>query len=114
MEKKQIRNFRFHVRVSKKELEQIHERMEEAGIINRSAFVRRMAIKGYVINIDLAPIKELISLQRRCANNLKQIVKHANENNIYVDEVAALQKSYEDLWEQLSDMLKYFAEIIAL
>lgn len=42
-----------------------------------AAFLCKMAVDGYAINIDLAPAKELISLQRRCVNNLKQTAKHA-------------------------------------
>ena len=32
-----------------------------------------MALNGYILHIDLAPVKELISLQRRCSNNLNQV-----------------------------------------
>jgi len=71
MKKKRIRHIPFHFMVSEKELEQIQERMAEAGTINRSGFVRRMAMKGYIINVDISFVQELTSLQRRCVNNLK-------------------------------------------
>jgi len=100
--------------VSEKELEQINERMTEAGIINRSAFVRRMAMKGYVINMDISFVRELVSLHRRSINNLNQIAAHANAHGIYVDEVAALQKGYDELWVMLNDIIKYTAEIMLL
>ena len=42
------------------------------------AYMRRMAMCGYVLQIDLAPVRELMSLQRRCSNNLNQVAIHAN------------------------------------
>ena len=114
MKKKRIRNIPFHFMVSEKELEQIKERMVKAETINRSAFIRRMAIKGYVINVDISFVRELVSLQRRCVNNLKQIAAHTNAHEIYVDEIAELQKGYDELWGMLSDLIKYTAEIMVL
>lgn len=67
------RNVHLHVMVTPDELAAIHERMAEAGISNAGAYVRKMALNGYILHIDLAPVKELISLQRRCSNNLNQV-----------------------------------------
>jgi len=100
--------------VSEKELEKIKERMAEAGIINRSEFVRRMAIKGYTINIDTSFVRELTFLLRKSVNNLKQIAAHTNAHGMYVDEIAALQKGYDELWGMVSDIIKYTAEIMML
>ena len=58
--------------VSEEELSLIQERMAEDGIRNMGAYVRKMALNGYVLHVDLAPVQELVSLQRRCANNLNQ------------------------------------------
>ena len=67
------RNVHLHVMVTPDELAAIHERMAEVGISNAGAYVRKMALNGYILHIDLAPVKELISLQRRCSNNLNQV-----------------------------------------
>ena len=67
------RNVHLHVMVTPDELAAIHERMTEAGISNAGAYVRKMALNGYILHIDLTPVKELISLQRRCSNNLNQV-----------------------------------------
>ena len=114
MKKKRVRDIPLHIMLSKQELEQIQARMDEAGTINRSAFIRRMLMKGYVVNVDTSFVSELLSLQRRCVNNLKQISAHAKAHEIYVDEVATLQKSYDDLWGLLSDLLKYLSAIMEL
>ena len=76
------RNVHLHVMVTPDELAAIHERMAEAGISNAGAYVRKMALSGYILHIDLAPVKELISLQRRCSNNLNQVAIHAHTYEI--------------------------------
>ena len=47
------RNVHLHVMVTPDELEAIHERMAEAGISNAGAYVRKMALNGYILHIDL-------------------------------------------------------------
>ena len=96
------------------ELELIRERMAEAGIQNMSAYMRKMALNGYVLHVDLSDIRELVALQRRCANNLNQVAIHANTYGIYPSEITALQKDYADLWEPLSELLKKLSMIVSL
>ena len=54
--------------------------MAELDTTNMSAFIRKMALNGYILNIDLSPVKELVSLQRRCANNINQITYRIKKN----------------------------------
>lgn len=111
---KRKRDIHLHVMVTEDELDTIHQRMAEAGITNTGAYIRKMALNGYVLNVDLAPVKELVSLQRRCANNLNQVAIHANTYGVYPSEIAALQKDYSELWGQVSAVLKQLAEIVKL
>ena len=62
----------------------------------------------------LADVRELVSLQRRCANNLNQVAIHANTYGIYPSEIAALQKDYADLWGPLSVLIKKLSEVVEL
>ena len=100
--------------VTPKEQALIADRMTEAGISNMGAYMRKMALNGYVLHVDLEPVKELVSLQRRCANNLNQVAVHANTYGIYPSEITALQKDYADLWEPLSELLKKLAAVVSL
>lgn len=84
--------------VTADELAQIQRRMAEAGITNAGAYIRKMALNGYILHVDLAPVRELVSLQRRCANNLNQVAVHANTFGVYPEEIAGLQRDYEKLW----------------
>ncbi len=111
---KRKRDIHLHVMVTAEELELIRERMAEAGIRNAGAYMRKMALGGYVLHIDLSPVKELVSLQRRCSNNLNQIAIHANSYGIYEHEIKGLQKDYAALWKPLSELLGQLAAIVKM
>lgn len=112
--KRRKRGVPLFVWVSEEEYAAIQERMEEAGTQNLSAYIRKMALNGYVLNVDLSPVRELVSLQRRCANNLNQVAIHANTYGVYPSEITALQKDYAELWGRVSDVLKELAAVTAI
>ena len=115
MSRNRRRPIHLHVMVSEAELAQIQNRMAEAGITNMGAYVRKMALNGYVLHVDLGPVRELVSLQRRCSNNLNQVAIQANTyGGVYPQDIAALQKDYADLWGPLSDLLKKLAQVVEL
>lgn len=111
---KRERNLRLHIMVTHEELATIRERMAEVNSQNQSAFLRKLTLDGYAVNIDIAPVKVRLSLQRRSVNNLSQIAKYAQANNTCQSEIAELQKSYAELWEQYSTLLEHLAKLVVL
>ena len=59
--------------VSAEELELIHQKMQQYGTENLSAYLRKMALDGYVVKLELPELKELVSLMRRSSNNLNPV-----------------------------------------
>ena len=59
--------------VSAEELELIRQKMQQYGTENLSAYLRKIAVDGYVVQLDLPELKELISLMRYSSNNLNQL-----------------------------------------
>ena len=114
MTRKRIRNVPIYVWVRQDELEAIQERMASLGIQNMSAYIRKMALNGYVLYVDLAPVKELVSLLLRCSNNINQVAIQANTyGGIYPGEVERLRRDYDALWERTGEVLRRLAEITA-
>ena len=114
MTKKRRRPIHLHVMVSEEEQALIQQRMAESGIRNMGAYMRKMALNGYVLHVDLSPVRELVSLQR-CSNNLNQVAIQANTyGGIYPEEIAALQRDYAALWGPLSDLLKKLSALVEL
>ena len=100
--------------VSGDEHDAIRQGMDKAGTLNTSAYIRKMTLDGYVLHVDISPVRELVSLQRRCANNLNQVAIHANTHGVYQSEIAALQKDYTELWNRVSDVLKQLTAVVGL
>lgn len=108
----QTRTKRIHFLVSPEEEAQIHMKMSELGIRNRNAYLRKMALDGYCIKLDLQDVKELVSLLRRCSNNLNQYAKRANETgNIYVADVNDLQERLDEIWTGMKEVLVHLSSI---
>ena len=108
----QTRTKRIHFLVSPAEEAQIHQKMNELGIRNRNAYLRKMALDGYCIKLDLQDVKELVSLLRRCSNNLNQYAKRANETgNIYAADVNDLQERLDEIWTEMKDVLVHLSSI---
>ena len=105
--KKRVRDVPLYVWVRPDELEAIRGHMEEAGI-------RNMALNGYILHVDLSPVQELVSLQRRCANNLNQVATHANSYGVYQEEIKSLQRDYAQLWGPLSELLEKMTHLMGL
>ena len=97
---------------TKGEVKIIRERKEAAGFKSLSAYLRKMAIDGYIIVIDLSDVKEAIRLLRINANNLNQYAKRANETgSIYLEDIKDLQKSMDELWQVMRDILERLSSI---
>jgi len=106
------RNVHFHLWATEEEAALIHKRMAEAGITSLGAYFRKMAIDGYHINLDLSDVRELVSLLRRCSNNLNQYVKRAHEtHSIYEADIEDLRRQYNTLWEAANGILAGLAKI---
>ena len=75
-------------RVTPEERALIDKRMAQAGTINMAAYLRKMAIDGYVVKLELPELRDLISLLRRTSNNFNQIARRVNSTNrIYENDI---------------------------
>jgi hypothetical protein len=87
--------------VTAKERQLISQKMRLYGTRNLSAYLRKIAIDGYVLQLDLSDLKDLVSLLRRSSNNLNQVAKHAHQTgSIYREDIEDLRISFERLFEQ--------------
>ena len=85
MAAKRNRDVQLNFRVSPHELELIETKMAQIGVKNREAYLRKMAIDGYVVKLDLPELRELVSLLRYSSNNLNQLTKRVHETGRFYD-----------------------------
>ncbi len=95
-----VRNQELRALFTPEEVKRLKERMAEAGVKNRSAFIRKMALDGYIIKLDTSDIRQMISLLRHSSNNLNQIAKRVNStNSVYGADIAEMQVKQDEIWE---------------
>lgn len=109
MEKRETAVF---IRMSESELEQIRERMEQFGTTNMSAFIRKMAIDGYIIKLELPELKEMTRLLSAYSNNLNQIAKRVNSTSqIYSADLEEIRQNQESLWDAAKKIIRALSKI---
>ena len=98
--------------VTEHEKEMIEEKMAQLGTKNMSAYLRKMAIDGYVVRLDLSDIAELVSLLRRSSNNLNQYAKRAHETgSIYETDIEDVRQNFDRLWDMANQILTRVSRI---
>ena len=103
---------RIRVWIRKEDRELIEKKMEEAGISNLSDYIRKMAIDGYVIRLDLSDVKEVSRLLRINANNINQCAKRANDTgNIYYGEIKRIQAQQDQLWMMMKAIMQRLSTV---
>lgn len=101
------RDQQLHFRVSKPELERIRNKMESSGILSIGSYLRKMALDGYCLHLDLPQLRRMAYLLQMCSNNLNQYAKVANENGqIYT-------ANLEDLRARLDELISVSKQILA-
>ena len=68
-----------HFWASREEYNLILKNVVLSGSTNLSAFLRKIAIDGMVIKLDMPEIREILKLLRRTNANINQIAKHLYE-----------------------------------
>ena len=104
---KNHRDQQLHFRVSKSELDRIHIKMAELGILSIGAYLRKMALDGYAIKLDLPKLSRMAYLLQMCSNNLNQYAKRANESG------RVYQTDIEDLRARLDELIGLAKQILA-
>lgn len=98
--------------VSKDEMELIQQKMQAFGTSNMSAYLRKMAIDGYVLKLDLPELKELVSLLRRWSNNLNQLTRRVHQTGrVYDADLQELHIQQENIWNGVHQILSQIAKL---
>ncbi len=109
---KRKREVQVNFRVSPEELALIERKMAQLGTTNREAYLRKMALDGYVVQLDLPELKELVTLLRRSSNNLNQLTRRVHETGrIYDADLEDISQRQEQIWEGLREILAQLSKL---
>ena len=107
---KRKREVQLNFRVSPEELALIEQKMAQLGTTNREAYLRKMALDGYVVRLELPELKELVSLMRYSSNNLNQLARRAHETGrIYDADLEDISRRQDALWDGVHRILTQLA-----
>lgn len=99
-------------RVTPEERELIGKRMKQVGSLNMAAYLRKMAIDGYVVNLDIPELKELLSLMRYTSNNINQLTRRVHETGrIYDADLEDILQKQDALWTGMKEILTQLGKI---
>ncbi len=109
---KRKREIVLRFRVTPEERGMIEEKMAQLGTDNMAAYLRKMAIDGYIVKLDLPELRDMVSLLRRSGNNLNQIARRVNETSrIYDADIECLLENQEKLWSMAKEILGRLANL---
>lgn len=109
---KRKREVQLNFRVSPEELALIEQKMAQLGTKNREAYLRKMALDGYVVRLELPELKELVSLMRYSSNNLNQLARRVHETGrIYDADLEDISQRQEALWDGVHRILTQLAKL---
>lgn len=88
--------------VSDDEKRIIKGKMNQLGTNNMGAYLRKMAIDGYIIKVDYTQQKKLAAAVSRAAANINHICRRINSTgHFYEDDVAELKERQAEIWRLL-------------
>ena len=99
---KRKRNIQILFCVSPEEKKLIRRKMIEAKTKNMGAYLRKMAIDGYIVNTDTTPLKKQYEEMHKIGVNINQIAKKVNTTgDLYPEEMQELKEMVKELWRIL-------------
>ncbi len=109
---RQKRDILLKVRVTPQERALIEQKMAQLGKTNMAAYIRKMAIDGYVVKLELPELRELVSLLRYSSNNLNQLTRRVHETgHIYAADMEDILRNQERIWQAVSGILSRLAAV---
>ncbi|MBE5832501.1 MAG: MobC family plasmid mobilization relaxosome protein [Butyrivibrio sp.] len=106
-------NRQIHIKLPDEELQMIRDRMEQIGVKNMSAYMRKMAIDGYYVKVDFTELLELLRIMSIDSNNINQIAKAVNTTG-WADEniIADMKAEHEEVLKKAKKYFDKFLEIM--
>ena len=109
---KRKREVQVNFRVSPEELALIEQKMSQLGTVNREAYLRKMALDGYVVKLDLPELKELVSLMCYSSNNQNQLTRKVHETGrVYDADLEDISQRQEQLWDVVQKILAQLSKL---
>ena len=100
------------LRLTPQENALLEQKIQQSGIRNREAFMRKMLLEGYVLSLELPELKEILRLTRYTSNNVNQIARHAHETGrYYIEDIEQMVRNQQAIQDSLKEVLNRLAAL---
>ena len=100
------------LRLTPQENALLEQKIQQSGIKNKEAFMRKMLLEGYVLSLELPELKEILRLTRYTSNNVNQIARHAHETGrYYIEDIEQMVRNQEAIQDALKEVLNRLAAL---
>ena len=100
------------LRLTPQENALLEQKIQQSGIKNREAFMRKMLLEGYVLSLELPELKEILRLTRYTSNNVNQIARYAHETGrYYIEDIEQMVRNQEAIQDALKEVLNRLAAL---
>ena len=98
--------------VSEEEYQLLQKKMEAAGGVNQGAYIRKMILDGYIVNLEIPELKEIIRLLSITSNNVNQMARRLNANgSIYQQDIREVEAQLENNYRMLRKLITKLSKI---
>jgi len=106
------RTRQMHFRLTPSEYTRVEKKMSELGVRSLGAYLRKMALDGICVKLDVEEIRQITRLLSKTSANLNQYARKANATgSIYKEDIQDLQKSLDEIWELHRQLLVRLAAL---
>ena len=93
------RNVQIIIRVTEEERALIEQKMKLVPTQNMAAYLRKIAIDGYIIQTDHSDIKSMTAEIQKIGVNINQIAKRVNETgSVYQEDIEEIKGVLAEIW----------------
>ena len=98
--------------VNEEEYELLQKKMEAAGGVNQGAYIRKMILDGYIVNLDIPELKEIIRLFSITSNNVNQMARQLHSTGrIYQQDIGEVEAQLEQNYKMLRKLITKLSKI---
>ena len=93
------RTVQIKFRVTEAERDLILEKMKLIPTNNMAAYLRKIAIDGYILQVDHSDIKAMTAEIQKIGVNINQIARRVNSmGSVYQEDIDELKGALEEIW----------------
>ena len=98
--------------VSDEEYALLQKKLKAAGGVNQGAYIRKMILDGYIVNLDIPELKEIIRLLSITSNNVNQMARRLNaDGSIYKEDLEEINTKLDEIYKLLRRLITKLGRI---